>query len=328
VRYSNTLQLPAAYVKAVTSDPYHRGNSDISVTQLIGPPRLRLLKSRHDDELVEDVADRVWSLLGQIAHGILERAAGWASPQAALDEIEQIIGDFELSPQDRLDVLTRVLKDHRVDTKDIQERRLYREVLGWVVSGQIDLMAQGHSWGIGDWKLSSVWTWILGGRREWESQLNCYAWLARHHGHHPEWLRIYVIFRDWSKAQLGSNPNYPDRPIKVIDIPMWTPAFAERYVEGRVRLHQEAEMLVDSELPYCTDEERWARPATWAVIKPGATRARRVLPSEAEAIAWRGEDDTDLEIEYRPGESVRCESYCPVAHLCNQRKEEIGDVIV
>ena len=97
-RITNRLNLPASIVNAVSNDPYTRGNAHISITGLIGPARKRQIEHRHADEITEDAADRIWSLLGQIAHGILERA----------------------------------------ETQAWTERRLYIERYGWTISGQFD----------------------------------------------------------------------------------------------------------------------------------------------------------------------------------------------
>lgn len=69
---TNRMNLPDGIVAAVTNDPYSRGESDISVTQLIAPAYQR--KLRETVEPIEDVSDRIWSLLGQATHTILERA--------------------------------------------------------------------------------------------------------------------------------------------------------------------------------------------------------------------------------------------------------------
>jgi hypothetical protein len=74
MRLTNRLNLPDAIVQAVKNDGYSRGDSDISVTQLIAPPRKVSLERVHADDIEEDVSDRVWSLLGQSVHTILERA--------------------------------------------------------------------------------------------------------------------------------------------------------------------------------------------------------------------------------------------------------------
>ena len=71
---TNKSGLPEALLSAVRNDSYSRGNSDISVTQLIDSPMIRRLRAKHKDEIEEDVADRIWALLGQSVHTILERA--------------------------------------------------------------------------------------------------------------------------------------------------------------------------------------------------------------------------------------------------------------
>lgn len=98
MKYTNHSNLPQPLVTAVTQDPYSRGNADISVTQLISPPRKIALEAKHFDELEEDVSDRIWSLIGQSVHHILERANKTA----------------------------------------IAERRLSMKVEDWIVSGAMD----------------------------------------------------------------------------------------------------------------------------------------------------------------------------------------------
>jgi hypothetical protein len=98
MRITNKLGLPSSIVRAVQNDPYTRGKADISVTGLIGPARKRQLEINHLDELEEDAAERLWALLGQIAHGLLERA----------------------------------------ETTAVTEERLFIERYGWVISGQFD----------------------------------------------------------------------------------------------------------------------------------------------------------------------------------------------
>ena len=71
MKWTNKLNLPEAIVNAVTNDDYNKGFSDISITGLTSPPRIRVLKKKYDAELEEDISDRMFVLLGQIMHGIL-----------------------------------------------------------------------------------------------------------------------------------------------------------------------------------------------------------------------------------------------------------------
>lgn len=100
---TNIHALPAAIVAAVQNDPY-TGGGDISVTKLIDAPQRRVLWAKHQDRIVEDVSERIWALLGQAVHHILERA----------------------------------------DTGAKVEERLYAEVEGWMLSGQFDRLHLGE----------------------------------------------------------------------------------------------------------------------------------------------------------------------------------------
>lgn len=94
---TNLHGLPDALVNAVRNDPY-RGGGDISVTKLIDSPQRRALIKRHREHIVEDVSERIWALMGQAVHAVLERA----------------------------------------QTTALVEQRLFAEVNGWTLSGQFD----------------------------------------------------------------------------------------------------------------------------------------------------------------------------------------------
>lgn len=114
---TNVYGLPAALVRAVTNDPYRSGG-DISVTKLIDSPQVRVLTKKYGQAVVEDVSERIWSLLGQAVHTILERAG----------------------------------EDDHVKV----EERLYAEVGGWKVSGQFDRLDLNGTT-LDDYKVTSVW---------------------------------------------------------------------------------------------------------------------------------------------------------------------------
>ena len=82
MKLTNRLNLPDAFVAAVAGDPYSPGiplpntKGVYSVTTLIGPPQIKRLLDQHEDELSEDVSDRVWALLGRSVHKMLEHSAG------------------------------------------------------------------------------------------------------------------------------------------------------------------------------------------------------------------------------------------------------------
>lgn len=72
-KITNKSNLPAPLVRAIELDPY-AADCDFSTTTLIKPPRIVALERLHENEIVEDASDRIWSLMGQLGHLVLERA--------------------------------------------------------------------------------------------------------------------------------------------------------------------------------------------------------------------------------------------------------------
>lgn len=272
MKLTNRSNLPQAIVDAVRNDGYSKGDADISVTELIGPPRISALKREHADEIVEDASDRIWSLFGQAIHTILERA----------------------------------------NRQGIAERRLKMTVEDWVISGGMDLYQEDGA--LVDYKTTSAWSVKGGVKDEWTTQLNVYAEILRSNGHPVSGLKIVAILRDWSKLEARRDPAYPQRQVETYTVDLWPAEQAQKYVRERVILHKQARV----KLPECSTEDRWAKPAKYALMKVGGKRAVKLYDTEAEARAHASVDPKNLRVEVRPGESTRCEAYCSVAQFCTQ----------
>lgn len=280
---TNVLGLPDAFVQAVANDTYDNGGADISVTSLIDPPRKVALQKRHDGETTEDVSDRIWALVGQIGHGILERA----------------------------------------NMHDLTEVRLFMDVLGWKLSGQFDNMTlteseKGET--LSEYKFVSAYEAKNGLKPERVQQLNIQAALARANGWKIDRLQAILILRDWSKLKAQHERDYPRRQVCIFPVPLWEPEKARAFIEERVRLHQAAQA---GDLPLCTKEEQWDDGDIYAVIPKGNKRSKRNLESREAAETWAEANMSGKpwEIEFRPGTPRRCENYCRVAPFCSQHQE-------
>ena len=294
MKYTNNHDIPKEIIRAIENDQYTRGNSDISVTGLLQPPRIRLLERKHHDDIVLDYSDETWKILGQAVHAILERA-----------------------------------NENYDDT--ITEQRLFADIEGWTVSGQTDSLAV-HDKVLKDYKVTSVWTVINAlkeGKSDWEKQLNCYAYLYKHNtGETINQLNIIAIARDWNRRDSRARGgDYPQSNIITLDIPLWSEQEQLQFFKDRVSFHRSSEFKhsMDGELPLCSDEDRWKREDTFRVVKKGRKRAIRVLPSLKEAEEFLGSNEDGLSIEVSKGESIRCGAYCNVAQFCNQYKEELAN---
>jgi hypothetical protein len=303
MKLTNIHNVPDPIVDMVTHDEYSRGPARISVTQLIDAPQIRVLRERHEDDIVDDVSHRIQLLVGKAIHKYAE---------------------------------TMVRRLNQTN-----EQRLFAKVEGWMLSGAIDVQQNADATiGIRDYKSTKVST--LGfDKPEWEGQLNAYAYLAETDGWELNQdddliprrgvivrdLEIWVILLDWSRGEAGRNREYPQSPIKVISIPLWDQVKRAAYVKYRMRLHQiaqQAAVFGEPLLP-CTPEQQWRRNEGWAVVRPKGKRAVRVFEGEnAESGAREySAAKAGTKVEHRPGRAVRCATYCLVARWCKQRAAEL-----
>ena len=211
-----------------------------------------------------------------------------------------------------------VVLDRAKVSNVLQEEPLTVEIGGWTVSGTPDLWREPAD--LLDYKVTSVWSFLLGDKPEWEQQLNAYAALYRRHNFPVERLTIAAILRDWQKSRTHED-NYPPIPFMEVHPRLWALERAEEWLSQRVRIHQLARQ---GDYPPCTAGERWARPAVWAVMKKGAKRATRVFETSKQAWDDRAfREKGEYEIEQRPGKNVRCEDWCSVSQWCEQK--EVAD---
>jgi hypothetical protein len=204
----------------------------------------------------------------------------------------------------------------RIDSiNHLVEERMTAQVDGWTVAGQPDLL--GPDGTLSDWKVTSVFSFLLGDKPEWTQQLNLYKWLYAQHGFEVSKLQIVAILRDWYQSKAKREEDYPRTAIHVVDIPMLDLVAIDQTVRYLVNFHKTSEDLPDDELPECTPAERWERPTTYAVKKETNVKAYRVFDNEEAARAMVEEKGKGWIVEVRPGSSVRCEEYCLAAPFCN-----------
>ena len=294
MKITNKSNLPKVIERAVINDPYDSSGSNISTTRLIAPPRIRVLEMRNWDLIEDDVSNRIFSLLGQSVHHILERS--------------------------KLKV-------------DLAERRLFYKdnkiTNGWTLSGQFDLLSRQGD--LTDFKVTSAWAALdalTNGKDEWENQLNVLDFLCRKNQKtltrykkevKVKSLNIMAILRDWSKLKVMQSDNYPRKQVVMIPIRRWSEEEQENYVQARIKLHQDAEK--SDQLPLCTAKERWRKEDSYALMLDNRKTAKRVLPTREEMDKYMKEnkyvEGQGCRVVFRAGEDVRCQHYCSVNQFCS-----------
>ena len=294
MKITNKSNLPKVIERAVINDPYDSSGSNISTTRLIAPPRIRVLEMRNWDLIEDDVSNRIFSLLGQSVHHILERS--------------------------KLKV-------------DLAERRLFYKddkiTNGWTLSGQFDLLSRQAA--LTDFKVTSAWAALdalTNGKDEWENQLNVLDFLCRKNQKtltrykkevKVKSLNIMAILRDWSKLKVMQSDNYPRKQVVMIPIRRWSEEEQENYVQARIKLHQDAEK--SDQLPLCTAKERWRKEDSYALMLDNRKTAKRVLPTREEMDKYMKEnkyvEGQGCRVVFRAGEDIRCQHYCSVNQFCS-----------
>jgi hypothetical protein len=279
------LNLPEQIVNAVKKDDYNN-NGTYSATTLLKDPKEIILFNRHKDEITEDVSEHVYSLLGTSVHYILEKA----------EEGEN----------------------------QFKEERLYYKFGNDTISGKFDFYDMEEEM-LGDYKVTTVYKYLLGDNEHYRFQLLTYAYLLRKNGFPCKGGRIYQIFRDWQRSKAKFDKSYPQKPVNVITFRFYDKDFAyiENEIQQRLANIHKYEDFADDEIPICSKENRWATDDKFAVMKKGRKSAMRVLNSKEEAEEWMKNNGGEF-IQERPAESRKCVDYCSCCEFCNFWRENYG----
>lgn len=224
-------------------------------------------------------------------------------------------GEVEVDVEDMTWLLLgkafHLLMDTYSPSEHTSEQKIEVPVGGTTIVGVPDAHGDGCLY---DYKVTSVWSLILGEKKEWEQQLNCYRWLLSQKGINIEKIQIIAILKDHIMRKAVES-DYPKKPLIAVDIPMWSLEETEEYIMSRLEAHKE--------ITPCTTEERWSKPTTYAVKMKNVKTAKRVLPSHDEAAEWMVNNIKDIKnahIEERPGEDSKCLRYCNYAKWCIHNK--------
>lgn len=282
---TNHLNLPEQIVNAVKKDDYNN-NGTYSATTLLKDPKEIILFNRHKDEITEDVSEHVYSLLGTSVHYILEKA----------EEGEN----------------------------QFKEERLYYKFGNDTISGKFDFYDMEEEM-LGDYKVTTVYKYLLGNNEHYRFQLLTYAYLLRKNGFPCKGGRIYQIFRDWQRSKAKFDKSYPQKPVNVITFRFYDKDFTyiENEIQQRLANIHKYEDFADDEIPICSKENRWATDDKFAVMKKGRKSAMRILNSKEEAEEWMKNNGGEF-IQERPAESRKCVDYCSCCEFCNFWRENYG----
>ena len=160
---------------------------------------------------------------------------------------------------------------------------------------------------------------------EWYTQGIIYAWLLARNNFPVSKCRFVALLKDHSKTEARRDLRYPAKPIHVYEFNVTPERLFQtgQFVREKVREYEAYQKLADGKIPACNPEQRWDRPAPFAVMKNGLKRAARLFDKKQAAEEWAAEKGEGHYVEHRPGESVKCRSYCLCCDFCNYYHQHV-----
>jgi hypothetical protein len=281
--FTNKLNLPAGFVKAVSTEK-HNADGSLSATTLIQGVKQIILMDRYWDLLEEDVSDRVWAIWGSAVHSLMES-------EGENDFCEQVmsynVGDVTVTGKiDCYNMSEGIIDDYK--TASVTKVK-FGDFTDWYLQGMI-------------------YAWLLV-KNNFPVKLCRFISLLKDHSK-TDAMRDY---------QYPQNPVYVYKfPVTNKDL-----FKIGIYIKNKVEDHQRCINLLDKEIPPCSPEERWERPPVYAVKKPGLKRAVRLFDRREDATLLAQTKGENHYVEYRQGESVKCRSYCLCNRFCNFYQESV-----
>lgn len=297
------MPLPLAVWTIVDNYDYNDDPRVISTTTLLKPIRQIILARQNMDCLkIMDCDNLIAVSMGSALHDSVEQA--WKDRSKAVTAMVAL-------------GLTQENAESIYDATSF-EKRLSKEINGWIISGKYDIVSGGR---VCDIKSSSVYGYITGSSdNQYMMQMSIYRWLDPVLITDDIGTNLY-IFTDWSKAKTLSDPTYPKSRIQSKDHRLKSVTETQRYIEKKLFQIDKYITETDQDLiPDCTPEELWQEKDVFKYYKDPTKTARATKNYEtyADALAHYDRDGAVGTITHVEGKAKACQ-YCSVANLCAQR---------
>jgi hypothetical protein len=270
--------------------------SDYSVTGIIQPPKITILRKRHAQK--PTVKSQLAAFYGTANH----------------DRMELMLRKY---PQ-KYAVERSVTIPWTLDNGAII-----------TLSGKYDALEYATKF-LWDLKTTNTWHTIFDPDMEdWHKQQNIYAFMCDRVGEEIKGLRILAWYKDWKKNMALRDKSYPQNQVVEYKLKMWKPGDTMAYMHERLKLMVEMNGRADDDIPECSREDRWERhpngdTVQYALMKnKKAARALRCKPTMAEIIEFARTSKAltgESFIEVRYAEPTRCVEYCGVNYACHWYK--------
>lgn len=300
----------------LATDSYTGGGCErtIGATELLKSVRQIVLTRRVDSaQVTPNLNSLIASRIGVAIHDAIRHS--WVNPTRikALEALglpahKYVVNPPGPVPEGMIDVRT--------------EQRTIKEIDGWKVSGEFDLVIAGQ---LMDTKTTKGF--VIQKRlhdAKWAMQGSIYRWL------NPEVITddsvvIECVVLDWTAAAARAAPEYPQQQWVSIRLTLKPYQETESFIRTKLAEITKHLDTPEPELPECTDEDLWREGPSYAYYaNPEATgRCTKKFDTLHDAnmhLAEKGKG----RVETRPGEVKAC-AYCSAASLCTQRLRYLNE---
>lgn len=277
-------------LKWYNHNKYKRLGSDVSVTELMRPPRIVHLMDRHRPKVaVTDPNKIIPALTGNGLHDQIQRY---------LKQESMVSGAWQI------------------------ERKMLCVVNGTRVAGRFDALYNEED--LYDIKSTGTYKFEKGDYEEWEEQLNIYDYMLWKDGIELKSLKIMMICSNWSPAKLWK-ARYPQQRIQVIPMNRWSRSEQTNYMLSRVAAWKSSGSLSDNNLPLCSQKDRWGKRVYKLFRLKNGKRSIKNFDYKDRATAYLKACQKKDPIKWKEGHIrkewsnvwKRCD-YCDASPWCNQ----------
>ena len=277
MKVSNRLNLPAAFVNAV-STTRHNAAGCFSATTLNKGAKEIILTDRHFDEITVDAADSVWAVWGTAVHALLE-----SQPDNNFHEEYfkvPVSNSFVTGQVDSYDMENGVIND-------------WKTASVWKVQFN----------DFKDWRAQGLtYAWLL--QQSGLDVKKC------------RFVALLKDLSKTKAKTDSSYPQSPVF-IYEFDVTAADMEETAARILAKVQEIESAYKLDDDAIEPCSAEERWADGEKWAVMKNGRKSAVKVFDNQLDADAMAGELGNSHYVEHRPAISRKRGDYCKCKDFCN-----------
>lgn len=277
MQITNNLQLPLAFVHAVSTER-HNAPHCYSATTLNKGAKEIVLTDRHYDEITVDASEQIWAVWGTAVHALLESEK---DDNFHEERFKVAVGNSWVTGQ--------------VDSYDM-ERGIIND---WKTASVWKVQFADFA----DWRAQGLtYAWLLTKSGLEVKKCRFVALLkdhsktkAKHDASYPQ-SPVFVYEFDVTAEDLAAT---------------------EARIISKVTEIENAYKLGDDDIEPCTLEERWADGEKYAVMKNGRKTAVKLFDNQQDAEAYAGELGNSHYVEHRPAVSRKCEDYCSCCDFCN-----------